>query len=352
MANTVVVMDGFENFAATTRFASYIPSASYATTTTGHEGGAGLYLGAQSSNWALGKQVPVATLNTTWFTAAFMYKRPGTNNPGGASNLQAGFGNTGSSQAVANCRMGLYIAGDGTIGVRKDGTTYSTTAAGVISADTWYHIEYRHRYGNATYGNFEVRVNGASVLIGAGDNSGVVLSSSAYATLGGGPGSTGSAGHIFDDLIIAQSNDATPAWFGISKVRHLPPTSTPTGQWLGSDSDSMDNHLLVDDINAASADWVTSTAGSAQRDLYGHAAASTGAIVYAVQMRAAAGLDVIGTDDFSLLVKSGATEIALRKTLGTGTPVFFESAIHNIDPATGAAWTKTAFDAVLFGVKS
>lgn len=350
MANTVVWMDGFENMPATLRFPLYLEASTYYGSTAGHAGGNAMLM-CGPNNWVISRTLPAPTLGTTWRIAAFMYRRPATAAAGTTTYLQVGFGNSASATTTTACRSGLYIAADGSIGVRKDATTYGTSAVGIISPDLWYHIEYRHRYGNATTGNFEVRVNGTSVLTGVGDNSGVA--NQTVVGFQGSPGTTGTGkGHYFDDVIVATSTDASPAWFGISKVRHLPPTSTSTGQWLGSDGDSVNNHLLVDDIDAASTDWVTSTAGAGLRDLYGHAAATSGATIHAMQMRAAAGLDVIGTDAFSLLVKSGATESVTAKTLGTGTPVWFEGPVLNTDPATAAAWTKAGFDASLFGVKS
>lgn len=348
MANTVHVLEGFDNFAAANALAVRYPSTQYSSV-TGYETGLAVNVHASAIYNGVVWRVPTTgtpTLDTTWFIASFLLLRMAQTS---TSQYNCYFGTATTGPGPSNTRMAMGVAADGRIQVTGDAGAVDTSAASWINAGQWYHIEYRHRYGS-TGGNYEVYVNGSLALSGNKDNSGVV--NPVYCSMMGNWASGATEAMYIDDVLIATSPDGTPTMFGLTKVRQYLPTSTPTGQWLGSDADKVNNHLLVDDGDAASADYVTSVANAGEKDLYGHAAAPTGATVHAVQVRAAAGLDAVGVDDFSLVLNSGGTDYPTAKPLGAGTPVWVQGAVHTVDPKTGAAWVKADFDATTFGYTS
>lgn len=354
MANTIVVVEGFDSESWKAQMHT-LPVAGYYSDTVTGVGGVGKAWQSQPNGSSLVglyyRAVPsgfTPTLNTTWFITSFMVMRESTTT---TTQVLVQIGKTASSvySGVANCRMGIGYEVDGRLRV-------ITGASGVVQRNevllsgigAWYHVEYRHRYGNATFGNWEVYVNGTLLASGVDDNS----AAGAPVVFGFSPSGISALGSNsrVDNIVTAVSNDSTPALFGPLNVRTLIPTSTSVNQWVGSDADSVNNHLLVGDSVATSVDYVQATAGTGLYDLYGHDSVTNAPVV--VQGRAAAVLDAIGTDDFSLSLRSGASTLNLRRPVGTGTATWILGDNIQTDPATGVAWTKAAFDASLFGVKS
>lgn len=333
MGWTIIGMDGFENLTAAKQNAIYNGSLGSIT----GEGGTGLSMYTNNGGW-FQYRLPAPLTSSSWVTLMFNYKITGP----GTSNVVCGTPSiVGNSGYTSTCRMALYVDNNYQLQVRS--SSGATVPTGLyLTASQWFHIEYRHRYGNSASGTWALKLNGGTAVTGVGDNSGVVP---AYT----GIDCSSTPVNYFDDLVCAVSEDPDPTWFGPTKVRHFTPTATATGQWNGSDGNVVDNHLLVDDGDPASSDWVTAAAGSGLKDLYTHPVAAVGAI-HAVQVRAAAGLDVAGSDNFSIILKSGGTEVVKKRTIGSGTPVYYASDIIQTDPATGAAWTKAGFDATQFGV--
>jgi hypothetical protein len=234
----------------------------------------------------------------------------------------------------------------GDVYVRSSSAADAAIPGATLPSDQWLHLEYRHRYGNGTSGNWEVYVNGSLLWSGVGDNSGIVNPRHMMLAASAISGCT----VYFDDMVVAVSDDANPALIGRCEVRNYAPTSTAVGGWLGSDGDSVDNHLLVNSGLAASATNVQASAGSGLFDLYGHAAAPAAPL--AVQVKAAASASTLGVDDYSIVLRSGAQTAAKRRTIGTGAPQWMLSDLIATDPNTGSAWTKGGFDASTFGVKA
>jgi hypothetical protein len=285
------------------------------------------------------------TLNTTWFMVSCMVRIAATAEGVLYPSLAWSSSTTSSGTTGANARMAVGFNARGQIGVASDSTVVNVV--GTVPTDQWFHMEYRHRYGN-TGGNYEVYINGALLFSGAGDSTGAP--NPRYLLVAGGGSAASYTDVTYDDMVVATSNDVAPALLSRCAVRTFVPTSTSIGQWVGSDGNSVDNHLLVNSGSAASATSVSAAAGTGLRDLYGHDPAAAAPL--AVQARAAASLDAIGTDDFSLVVRSASSEALKRFSLGTGTATWRAGDLVTDDPATSTAWTKPGFDASTFGVKA
>lgn len=352
MANTIRLIEGFENSESAAALSAFPTSAS--AFVAGYGSGNALRIGnngAQSISWRYVEPSNLV-LSTTWIVVSFYFQR--LNMVSSMSGFGFQIGNmftNGGGVNNSSARMGVSFDVNGRVIVRKDGSgTDALTAGGIYSAGQWYHVEYRHRYGNASTGNFEVFLNGTSVLSGVGDNSGVATPTCIVLS---GTSSVTAADHVYYDHIVAgTTNDATPERLNMCEVKRYLPTSTVVNGWTGSDADQVDNHLLVDDGQAASADYVQATAGTGLYDQYGHAAMASGRTPLAVQVNAAASTDIVGVDDYSMCIRSGATYASTRRSIGAGTAAWNKSDPFQTDPSTGAAWTKAGFDAMSFGVKS
>ncbi len=284
---------------------------------------------------------------TTWVVWSFWVKIVYVGN-NASSPLVVHTENTGAI-AVNPTYTDAWLKYDASQGLQvRWGATNETNLGVNLEYDTWYHIEYAHRFGNATTGNWVVYVNGNEVGSGVGDNDGEAWT---YLYLTG-VGSSTTTYAVYDDIVMAVSDDAVAPRLGMLKVAHLVPTGTAQGQWTGSDADSVDNHLLVDDDDAASADYVEATAGSGLVDLYSHDGLPAGATPVAVQVAAAANLDALGTDDFGIVIDSNGSQDVTSRVLGAGSPTWKVGNALDLDPDGNVAWTKAKVDAMTFGVTS
>lgn len=289
--------------------------------------------------------VPVS--GQTWMVWSFWVKPvQGTNNVGnymfGGSDSPDLSINDSDAMLYYSTSQGLYV---------YEAYNTSVQLGVVFDYDTWYHIEYAHRFGSATTGDWIVYVNGNEVGSGVGDSDGEPWDY--FVMRGVSPVISATYDYlIYDDIVLAISDEATAPRLGMLRVAHLLPTGTSQGQWTGSDGNSVDNHLLVDDDDAASADYVESTAGNNEVDLYTHGALPAGVTPVAVQVAAAANLDALGTDDFSIVVESNGSQVETPVILGTGAPTWKRGAPVHLDPDGNVAWTKAKVDASTFGVSS
>lgn len=279
-----------------------------------------------------------------WFQ--FAVSGAGPHNP---QNVElVGMGDTGALGTTSSDAYLDYSVASG-LGVKYESNSYDYPGV-FFAPSTWYHIEYAHRFGSAANGNYALYVNGNEVATGVGDSSGEPW---VYALISG-RGTTGDTYvPVYDHVVCVMSDDAVAPRLGMLKTARYAPTGTAQGQWLGSDADSVDNHLLLANPDRFGAGFITSTAGSNEVDRYTHGALPSGAVPFAVQPVASAMLDTPGTDDFGVVLESNGTSQVTPRLLGAGPdPVWMLGDIATTDPDGGGAWTKAKVDATTFGVTS
>jgi hypothetical protein len=116
--------------------------------------------------------------------------------------------------------------------------------------------------------------------------------------------------------------------------------------FVGSDADSTDNYLLVDEADISEADYVESGSVGAQ-DLYTHGA--VGAFqVETVCVHSIAAKTQPGVREFSHLLNSGANTGVGASTALTVTAAHYAT-IFELEPDTSNSWTPTLFDATESG---
>jgi len=134
-------------------------------------------------------------------------------------------------------------------------------------------------------------------------------------------------------------------------------TSAPNGNgnssdFVGSDADSTDNYLLVDDAGAPDDDSTyveSSTPGDKDTYAFGNLPASA-ATVHAVGVKVIAKKIDVGAPDLIAVARSSTTEDD-SPSLGVGTTYIARQGIFEEDPNTSAAWAPAAVDAAEFGIK-
>jgi len=129
-------------------------------------------------------------------------------------------------------------------------TCNALTATGTTSflKDTWYRIECHVILSNAA-GLCELRVDGGAVEARiVGDTLGTYSGMCELQLYGSLSASDGNLSY-FDDVAINDCNGSEDnSWCGDGYIIALTPTGTITNQLTGSDADTTDNHLLVDEI--------------------------------------------------------------------------------------------------------
>lgn len=271
---------------------------------------------------------------------------------GAAVNVSAGtayfttYGDSGSNQHIT-----IAMVAAGLITVRR-GTTTGTQLGGSYSTPTgWFYIEAKITIGDGTAGSVIVKVNEAEVINTGGTdtkNGGTNTSvdNFRYGQTGGGSGAS------FDDVYALNTSGATNNDF-LGDVRVL--TLTPSGngnssQLTGSDGNSTDNYLLVDEKPYSTADYVQSSTAT-QKDTYTLEDMPAGAVtVFAVQDVAIANKNDAGYRGIKHVVRRGGTDYATTaKAIGVSAATYTN--IRETDPSTSTAWVPANIDGMEAGVE-
>lgn len=226
------------------------------------------------------------------------------------------------------------------------------TGSTVMQVNTWYIIELHVKIADAG-GVIEYKIDGVLVSAFSGDTK---------------PGSDTTVGQIllqkmgsfstvgyWDDLALNDvAGGVDDSWCGDGHIYGLVPNADgDSSQWLGSDGNSTNNYLLVDEIpHNTDTDYVSS-ATSADKDLYNVASIPTlpsNSVVKRVQVQARAREITADADSINLGVKSGSTE-GWSGNIVVGTTYAAKSADFTTNPATSAAWTESEINSMQIGVK-
>lgn len=226
------------------------------------------------------------------------------------------------------------------------GTTLLFTG-GAMTINTWYLVEVRAKIANSG-GAVEVKIDGVSIGSFSGDTQPSTATN--ITSLGFDTDSASGAGKIFvDDFGINDTTTASDnAWLGDGKIIALTPNGNgDSSQFTGSDGNSTDNYLLVDDT-ADDTDYVESGT-SGQKDLYQLSNTGlSGITVSRVWVEARAKSTTTATT-IKMIHKSGGTQVSSTQNLGTSFGVV-RGADAVLDPA-GAAWTATTLNGLQAGVE-
>lgn len=229
-----------------------------------------------------------------------------------------------------------------------NGTTLASTT-NTYSTNTWYYVELKATIADSG-GTAVVRINESTVINFTGDTrNGAAAQFTQFVV------QCGHTTQIVDDLYICDATGSAPYNDFLGDVRVS--TRSPNGngnasQLLGSDGNSTDNYLLVDEIPPSATDYVGS-ATVGQRDTYAYTALpTTSGQALAVRPLAFAHKSDAGAASFKIVSRlSGGTErvetaVALSAT--PNTPVSGD--LRTVDPAN-AAWTIASVNSSEFGVE-
>lgn len=261
--------------------------------------------------------------------------------PGSAANII-------EFRETATLHIALRINTDLSVSVLRNTTVLGSSAAGVVTASGYCYLELKTLINDST-GTYEVRINGANVLSGTGAD-----------TRNGGTGVITVAailfarsGQIFDDLYICDSSGSVNNDFlGDRRVdTYYPSGNGNSSQMVGSDSNSTDNYLLVDETPPNDdTDYVQSDVVN-NKDTYlfqdmSHTPASISGVMVVMNSKK----DDAGSRSLCSVTRSGGTDYD-GSTQALSTSYTYYKQILETDPATAAAWTQSGFNSAEFGVK-
>jgi len=233
----------------------------------------------------------------------------------------------------------------------RNGTAIGSTGTTVLTTNTWYYLEVKVTISD-TVGVAAVKINGVSELNGTSlDTRNAGNATADTVRINGTGGSSVAETTDFDDLYICDAQGSTNNDFlGDVRVEALFPNGNGnSSQLVGSDGNSTDNYLLVDETTPATADYVeSSTVG--QKDTYAFTnPTSTSGTVYAVQLLPYAAKTDAGVRSIVSVARLSGTEVdSSAKTL-SATPQYFPD-VRETKPG-GGSWSIADVGNAEFGVK-
>jgi len=248
-------------------------------------------------------------------------------------------------------QMQLFIRSDGRIDMRTGGGSSVGISSDILSAGNYYYVELDVTFHNTT-GSAELRINGVST--GTPYSGSTRSSGNNYANqldLMGGSGANATPVR-FDDLYVCDdSGSVNNSFLGDVRVQALLPNGNGnSSQLLGSDGNSTNNYLLVDEAAPnGDTDYVQgSTVG--EKDTYAFADLEPGSgTVYGLQLLQWARKTDAGARSIASVARhSGNEEDSADATLTT--TYTYHADIRETKPG-GGAWSVSDVNGAEFGTK-
>jgi len=214
-----------------------------------------------------------------------------------------------------------------------------------LTSNTWHYIEF-YQYIHDSAGFYEIKVDGSTVLSNTGLDTNYSNNYNSDFVLGS------EVDDIYvDDLWLQSGTSALTLKGDIEVVTLLPNGNGNSSDLLGSDSNSTDNYLLVDN-NAAIPPSTTEYVGSAtagNKDTYGMENLTGTPTVLAVQTSLYASMTDTGPKQVRHVIRSGSTDYAGSDFALQNSVYIPYREMNLVDPDTSTAWTYTGVNSMEFG---
>lgn len=347
---SLIFMDGFEDNMALQKWdggGNY----GYAAGRNGQ----GLYL-VDSNVGQIKKQVVAADEHATFIFGKAYRNRSGANTSEAwiQSGGQYGAVVTFLSDNLTTAHISVCLEGGNTINVRRglvNGTLLGSYVVASVDWTAWYYFEVKCTLSD-TVGVVEVKLNGQTVINLTGQdtkNGGTKTVFDGFA-MGGNHVANG-VHNMSDDLWLCNgAGSANNDFLGDCAIETLYPNGDGSLSMLvGSDGNSVNNSLLVDEPNTVILTDYVQGASVADKDLYALAnLARTSGTVYGVQALAHAVNTDSGARSAGVILKSGGTTTTVVGQALSTTPAAIRR-IWEQDPNTSAPWTVSGVNALEAG---
>ena len=296
--------------------------------------------GGRDGNGALTGNDVSKTLATGLSTVFFSFAQKSSSRPGYLGNGEYFFLREGSTTHIK-----LVVNTSNKLEIRTNSDTILATSSAIFwVSNTWKWLQAKVVISD-TVGSVEVRD-------GLGN---VIVSVSSVDTRNGGTGVVNTFWsyyyELLDDLHIWDTSGSdVNTWTNETRVSTLRPSAA--GDSTQFTSSAGNNWDCVNDTTVSATDYVSSST-AAHVDLYGCTDLSyTPATIFGVQRSAMVSKDDAGARTLKLNLKSNTTTdtgSAQALTFGSWTRI---SDVVPLDPATSAAWTPSAINAVQIGYEN
>ena len=337
----LVFCDSFDHYATADRLKKWTADAGSGSPTVSSGGRFGNRLVCASSATAVnGLSKTVTSLATYVVGFAFQY-----------DSLLAGdliFFNVLDS---GTSHLDLRLTNTGTVRITRNGTTLATGAT-VLSATTWYYLELKFTIADAPNGVYDLHINGVSEFSSstADTRNGANASVNQIVLRGG---SISGQSMSFDDFYLLTTSGGAPTndFLGDVRIQALfPDGNGNSSNFDGSDGNSTDNYLLVDESTPnGDTDYVASGDVN-DKDTYTYTNLSPGTgTVYGIQHLPYARKTDAGARSICTVDRLSATEVDSANKALTTTYLYLPD-ISEAKPG-GGVWTVTDVNSAEFGHK-
>lgn len=245
----------------------------------------------------------------------------------------------------------LMVRSDGRLETARNGSSLGGISTTSVGTGAWFYIEQLVTIHD-TAGVFQVRINGSLEINQSSIDTRNGANSSANQV--GIRGTLGGSNHNWkaNDFYACDTSGSAPTntFLGDCRIECLNPDGNGnSSQLVGSDSNSTDNYLLVDEALPNDADYVeSSTPGDKDTYTYANLATATG-LIYGVQPCLRAQKTDAGSRTIVSVARLSGTEVdSAAVTLGTGIGNFYD--IRETKPG-GGSWGISDVNSAEFGVK-
>jgi hypothetical protein len=252
--------------------------------------------------------------------------------------------------ATEQCDLRLTTAGK--FIVTRNGTTIAGPGTFIITIGVYFYIEFRVKIDDAT-GTVDVWVNGGAGtdVTGSGLDTKNGANATADTVLFCGRVVGGFGPNDSDDFVWVSGSTAVTRW-GDTRMEYIKPNGNGnSSQWVGSDGNSVDNYLLVDETTPNDdTDYVaSSTVGDIDLYTFTDVTPTTGA-VKAVAVYLYARKDDAGTRTIAVATRESATN-SFGGNQDLSTQYNYYREIFELNPRTAAAYTIGEVNGSEFGIK-
>lgn len=217
------------------------------------------------------------------------------------------------------------------------------SAPSFLVNNAWYYIELSATLATGATGSWELRVNGQT--LGSGSS---VITAATTNTMNQVSPARGNQSVWVDDFYVTDTaNDFKGE---VSIVGMFPNGNGNYSQLTGSDGNSTDNYLLVDEVPPSSADYVGSSVDG-NKDTYtmSDLPSGTGNIL-AVQTQTIAAKTQANLKRYRTVLRSGGTD-EVSSDVYVGATYVQHGVILETSPFTATAWTESELNAMEFGIE-
>lgn len=250
----------------------------------------------------------------------------------------------------ATGHLDVRWASDNSITVTRNGTVLGTSS--VLSHDTWYYFEFKGTIADAG-GVAVLRINGVTEVNFSGDTRNAANASADRIQIGNATAGVLGSGLRFDDLYICDGTGSAPTndFLGDCRVQsRLPNGNGNSSQFDGSDGNTTDNYLLVDDATQDGDTTYVQSPDVGDKDTYAYEDLTpTSGTVYGVQALPYARKTDAGARSICSVARLSGTETdSSNKALSTS--YLYYPDIREAKPG-GGSWSISDVNNAEFGQK-